>query len=159
MRPTKTLPFILIFTAAIVANIRGQEVVAAAGDHHTIPGYAVSWTLGESVIATGNFGEVNLTQGMHQSEINVTRIDPVQGKSRVEVYPNPASAFVIIQNSHPEDELHYALYTISGERLLEGRFRGEQARLNLEGQVSGTYLLELRGEGEIPPETFRIIKR
>ena len=155
----RTILLITLFTTGMYGYLSGQEVVSPAGDHQSIQDYEVSWTLGEPVIATGTAGEISLTQGMHQAKITVTRIENDAVHSRFHVFPNPAQEFVIIQNRDPEKELNYSLYTVSGERILEGRFRGEQTRIKLEGRVSGTYLLKLKGEGDEPPESFRIIKR
>ncbi len=155
----RTILLIILFTTGMYGYVSAQKVVSPEGDHQSIQDYAVSWTMGEVVTATGTAGEISLTQGMHQAEITVTRIENDAVNSRFQVFPNPAQEFVIIQNRDPEKELNYSLYTVSGERILEGRFRGEQTRIKLEGRVSGTYLLKLKTEGDVPPESFQIIKR
>lgn len=159
MRPNKKFLLILIFIAVTVGTISGQEVVATSGDHHAIPGYAVSWTLGEPVIATGSSGSYSLTQGFHQPKLTVTSTDILAIDLNIKVYPNPAQEFVTINSEQLLENARYALFSLSGEKLMEGKIRSSTTRLNLEKMASGTYILKLSGENNRPLQTYKIVKR
>jgi hypothetical protein len=153
----------LIFTIAIllgsVIYVYAQEVVSAAGETKSVEQYEVSWTLGEPVIATGSSGNYSLTQGFHQPKLTVTSTEIFAGDLNIEVYPNPTREFVTISSDRLIENAGYAIFSLTGEKLMEGEITSRTTKLNLENRASGSYILKLSGENNRPLQTFKIVKR
>ena len=152
-----------IFSLAIllfsVVTVLAQEVVSAAGETKTVAEYEVSWTIGEPVIATGSSGSYSLTQGFHQPKLSVTPTEIFADDFNIEVYPNPTREFVTINSDQLLENAEYALFSLSGEKLMEGEITSRTTKLNLENRASGSYVLKLSQKNSRPLQTFKIVKR
>ncbi len=83
----------------------------------------MSWTLGEAVIETGSSGNYSLTQGFHQPKLTVTSTEIFADDLNVKVNPNPTQQFISIQSDKLLENTEYALFSLSGEKLMEGEIR------------------------------------
>ena len=135
-----------------------QKVTSAAGGTKSIPEYKVGWTLGEPIIETGSAGNYVLTQGFHQPKLTVTSTEIFADDFNVKVYPNPTQQFISIQSDKLLENKEYALFSLSGAKLMEGEIRDRTTKLNLENKASGSYFLKLSGENNRPLQTFKIVK-
>ncbi|MBN2747510.1 MAG: T9SS type A sorting domain-containing protein [Bacteroidales bacterium] len=156
MKKIVILPLFILLTVWLSA----QEVVSSAGETQTVPGYEVSWTLGEAVIETVSDGTSVLTQGFHQSKIIVTAIDELLVSGlEIKVYPNPTAEFVNIHLSNIEEEPVYSLFDFSGKLLESKAISNTETRVNLNEYASGTYVLRLNQNFGQPLQTFKIMKK
>jgi hypothetical protein len=144
---------------SLVVSVYAQEVVSAVGGTKSVEQYEVSWTLGEPVIKTGSPGSYSLTQGFHQPKFTVTSTKIFADDLNIEVYPNPTREFVLIHSDQLLENAKYALFSLSGKKLMEGRITNKTTKLNIESRASGSYLLKLNGENNRPLRTFKIVKR
>ena len=155
----KIFQFIAILTF-LTPTVYAQEVVASAGETQTLTGYEVSWTIGEPVIETFSSGNTVLTQGFHQSKLIVTAIDEILFSDfELKVYPNPTSEYLIIQLNSPEKKPQYQLFDLSGKLLQNNSVTGTETRINLNEYASGTYLLKMSLDRNVPLQTFKIVKK
>ena len=118
----KLLLTITILLSSVVFGF-AQEVTSAAGGTNTVAAYEVSWTLGEAVIETGSSGNYSLTQGFHQPKLTVTSTEIFADDLNVKVNPNPTQQFISIQSDKLLENTEYALFSLSGEKLMEGEIR------------------------------------
>ncbi len=70
--------------------------------------------------------------------------------NRLQVYPNPASDFIILKSEAGEIYSDYTITDISGRVVLRGLITGEKMRINTGIFESGIYLLKTEaGEGKV----------
>jgi len=155
----KKFIFTLTMLLSSVVYVSAQEVISAAGETKSTAEYEVSWTIGEPVIATGSSGSYSLTQGFHQPILSVTPTEIFADDLNIEVYPNPAREFVTINSDQLLENAEYALFSLSGKKLMEGKIMNKTTKLSIENRASGSYLLKLTGENSRPLQTFKIVKR
>ena len=77
----------------------------------------------------------------------------------VSIYPNPTHDRVLLSvgDNRRETPVHARLATLAGATLWEGSVTGDAASIDLSGQASGVYLLELNVEGE--RHVWKVIKK
>jgi len=88
----------------------------------------------------------------------ITSIDETKDYNNisVEIYPNPASNYIFINNKS-KSNLEYRMFNSNGQLIKNGQLSG-LSKINIESINSGIYLLKLRKEnGEFQTKT--IIKR
>lgn len=148
---------LLIVTSFVIAN--AQEVISAAGETNNISGYEISWTLGETVIQTFDAGSSALTQGLHQSKLQVTAIDELSEKGlELKIYPNPTSDFITISFDKMPENPVYSLFDLSG-KLLENRNISEaNTKIEMQHFPGGSYILKMTNKNQLI-QTFKIIKQ
>jgi len=158
----KNILILLLFAGAAFVN--GQsispEVIASAGTHFTGSNAQLSWTIGEPVITTVSNGSNIITQGFHQTLLNITSVEEqnIAGVN-VTVFPNPTSDKVNINLVNNLKDLQMDLFDMNG-KLLQARKIGvaegtvqismmEYARANyllriysIDGSVNNTYKVQ-----------------
>ena len=60
---------------------------------------------------------------------------------KIDIFPNPASDYVYIQNYDYFTDCHYSIYDISGKKRLKGKIKNNQ--INIKDLAPGTYLLSI----------------
>ena len=151
-----------IFQFAFSQQITPQ-VVATAGNYTQNGGYSVSWTLGEPVVQTASNGGTTLTQGFQQPSYNVVSVTP--GKIdgfEVNVYPNPASDFIVVDwTANDKDMLYISLYDVAGKKISEQSYSAKQDKvsINLSQLASAQYLLEVKDKDNSITKVYQIFKK
>jgi hypothetical protein len=156
----KKLILIIVFTASI-SIINAQEIVSSAGQTNASGGYQVSWTLGEPLIETLTGTNNILTQGFHQTNLNVTMIDELKFPGlTLKVYPNPTNYILHIQSEGRTDvKLQFALFDANGKILLNKKATENPAEVNMIQYATGNYLLKITTTDEASVQQFKIIKK
>lgn len=153
---------LLLVSAAMIANAQSisPQVIASAGTHFTGSNAQLSWTIGEPVITTVSNGNNIITQGFHQTLLNITAVEEqsIAGVS-MNVFPNPTQDVVNINIVNNLKDLQLELFDMSG-KLLQARKVGaaesnvqvsmmEYARANyllriysIDGSVNHTYKVQ-----------------
>jgi hypothetical protein len=154
---------IAFFTLALIfiSNLNAQEVISSAGDTKSAGGYEVSWTLGESVIETLKGTNNTLTQGFHQTNLNVTALDDlILPGLELSVYPNPVNYVLNLKATGREDiKLKYRLYGIDGRLLFHKKIVNNPEEINMHPYAEGSYLLKVTTIKDDPVQTFKVVKR
>lgn len=146
-------------------SARGQsaspEVIASSGNHFSSPNAQISWTLGESVIATQSSPNAVLTQGFHQTNLVITALgeDPLNSL-KISVFPNPTLDLVNIKREDSKGGLSIKLLSIEGKSLAEKKISQgtNETSLNLTELPAGVYFLRISGSNHSSQKTFKVEK-
>jgi len=144
----KVILTLLPFAAGVLVNAQSisPQVIASAGTHYTGSNAQLSWTIGEPVITTVSNGSNIITQGFHQTLLNVTSVEEqsVAGIN-VTVFPNPTSDVLNINLTNNLKDLQMDLYDMSG-KLLQARKIGAaegNVQISMTEYARANYLLRL----------------
>lgn len=75
-----------------------QEVINSSGNYAETEQGMMNWSVGETVVFTGETTNTTLTQGFNQSEFVITALkDGLSDKTNIAIYPNPTSDKVNIR--------------------------------------------------------------
>lgn len=159
----KYLAFLL--TLGLFGYLQAQslapEVLASSGSTLTSANNIVDFTVGEPVIQTFSTGQGVLTQGFHQTNLEVVAVDPEnEAISGIEVFPNPFPDQFTIRNLGTA-AVTGEIYDISGKRVSESiRVNpGEEVPVDANGMSAGQYFLRLKAdENTSSTKTFKIVK-
>lgn len=129
-------------------SLKGQSVIASAGNYNVVSGFSLSWTLGETIVPTftSQDGTLILTHGFQQKLI-ITAIDEnLDTPVKVKIYPNPASEIINIQFEAATDQ-EILLYLLDSQGKLVKTDRIEEStvekNINLEDLPAGIYYLRM----------------
>ena len=148
--------FLLLFAAG---SVTAQTVISANGGMATAAGAKVSWTIGETIVATVGDANNTLTQGFHQSKLTVTAINDIQiAGVEIKVYPNPTSDFVTVHFSKVMEKPTYMLFDLSGRLIQQKNIESTDAKIDMTSYAGGSYILKVNS-GQKPLQSFKIIKR
>ena len=149
---------IILFNLALPALTMAQTVMSGGGGHHTNATTAISYTIGEPVIATVSAAGTTLTQGFQQpwaditTEVNNTTTElPV-----INVYPNPVRHTLHIAVDQGAEAQNYFLHDGAGRLVTEGRLSSTITDLDMQPYASGGYVLRVLGNGNSTLQTFKI---
>lgn len=155
----------IVVGACLFANSQEitPQVIATAGNYAENGGYSVSWTIGEPVIATATNGGTTLTQGFQQPSYNIVSV--TSGKINgfeVNVYPNPASDFIIIDwTTDSESTLEISLFDLAGKLISMQSYSASQDKvsINMSRLASAQYILEVKETAGSAAKIFQIFKK
>lgn len=120
------------------------EVIGSSGGTAASGGFSLSWTVGETNIASANQGDAYLGAGFQQARQRSTTVGVFQQfEPTVELtaYPNPAGDFLIVESNTPE--LTLRLYDLWGRQVLADAQLNGVEQLDLTGLPAGMYLLQV----------------
>jgi len=140
----------------IVLSGSAQEVVSTQGDSYSNANGSIDFTIGEVITATGSNGGNNITQGFHQTNLNVLGVDDHFPSYEAIIFPNPTEDILNIRTSTFED-VTYTLYDVQGKLLMQNKLFAEQTPIQLVHLAAGGYSLVLTNETQ-KLKTFRIVK-
>ncbi len=154
---------LLPFAAAVIASAQSisPQVIASAGTHYVGSNAQLSWTIGEPVITTVSNGSNIITQGFHQTLLNVTSVEEqsVAGIN-VNVFPNPVSEVLNINITNNLKDLQMELFDMNG-KLLQARKIGAaegNIQLNMVDYARANYLLRIFSVDESVNYTYKVQK-
>ena len=152
-----------ILTGAISAAAQNLSptVISSSGGSGSADGTSLSWTTGELISQTFSADTLMLTQGFQQGEITVaTAANELHGLSiDVKVYPNPVRNMLNIDFKGMTDHTaRVKLMNLNGKVIFTREINDPSniKRINLNGNTSGTYMLEVSINGR--SKTFKIVK-
>lgn len=147
--------FILSCILAMLAaspNVRGQSigpsVLNATGGTGTAGGNTFEWSVGETMVSTFTSSSIIVTQGVLQPTSGTTEIVDNKLATRLDVFPNPASAVVNVQFNAPgQGTLTYRLTDLLGrvmqEKAVEVNAGTTTKQLNIKDLACATYMLQV----------------
>ena len=143
-----------------VAQSLEQFVIGTSGTDFSSSNAQLSWTIGETVINTLLTGNQQLTQGFHQTTLQVSSVDKNEdtGFSAL-VFPNPSVETIVIQIENETEEFQYSISDILGrvlhqENILNNRY----TTVDLSNFLTGNYLLKISSKDKKSIRTFKIQK-
>ena len=144
---------LITVTAVVKSQYLDRQIVASAGGYIPTEELSVSFTIGDIVVSTIQFGGIDLSQGFQQGELFLPT--PVNSMVQIgfEVYPNPAEDWLRLtfEEKGEYESNHYTIrmYSISGQVIYaECIFEDDGSiLLDLGGLIPGTYLICIEGTG------------
>jgi len=148
-----TKPILLLSCATAFAfSGFSQEAITSAGRIFNTNGVNLSWSLGETVVATVDDGSTTLTQGFQQSNLAITAIKEEE-ESFYHVFPNPTrNVFTIKNTKNTEVTTVASLYQLDGKKIKDVSINTTSTQVNIADLPAGTYLLTINHY------SFRILK-
>ena len=148
---------IVFFLIINVSFLQAQEVISSYGLTASNSNGSMDSTVGEVVIATLNDGSNQLTQGFHQTNLEVLAVEDLDKNFKVTIYPNPSAEIFYIDIPDHRD-IHYKIFSINGQLLFEDDLNHKSNQIKVDQIKSGLYFLGLyRNNQQI--KTYKIIKK
>ena len=150
----RSLYFILLLCIPVlsIAQDAMQSVIGTAGGDFQNEAASVSWTIGEVVTETLTTDSYVLSQGFHQGNMEVNRInDEFPMEFMIKAYPNPVQDILIIESQ--ESGLEYQLINVHGKVISNGFLHSSSEKIDFTSLPSGSYFLHVKKH-----KTHKIIK-
>lgn len=139
------------------AAAAAQSVIASGGDFQSNSEAAVSYTIGEPVIATASGSPGILTQGFQQPWVDInTVLDEPSAGPEMSVYPNPVRHTLHLALGQDPSGERYALYDAAGKLITDARIGSSITDIDMESYASGSYHLRVLSNDGSPLRTFKI---
>jgi hypothetical protein len=161
MKTQSILLLCSLFTA-ISCCLYAQEAIPATGGNQTGSNGSVSFTVGQVSIEyqTGTTGKVS--QGVQQPYeifLVTSSVEIAYSSLECEVYPNPASDFLILKISgFDPDGFSWQLCDAAGRLLKTTHLTGPLNTIPMADYKPGIYLFSVINTTQKQIKTFRIIK-
>ena len=133
-----------------------QEVVSTQGEYYLIANTSIAFTIGEAVVITGSDGVIELTQGFHQTNWNLTAMKDHAPSFKATIFPNPTSELLNIKTPMFEG-VSYSVYNSKGKLILSDKLYLDQTSINLRQLPVGAYLLNLNDANQ-NLKTYKLFK-
>ncbi|WP_417600885.1 T9SS type A sorting domain-containing protein [Owenweeksia hongkongensis] len=156
----KTISTLILCGISLLAFSQStdQKVVASSGGHYSNGNNQLSFTIGEPVISTASNSGVTLTQGFHQTKLQVISLEEFSNDPLISVFPNPVVESLNITTEKLTESGWLTLYSVNGKLLLQQKLvPGESQTIDMTSYSDGSYYLRFMA-GETIKQTFSIIK-
>ena len=151
---------VLVSLMLISFNGMSQSVISSAGKTSTSNNFIISWTLGETVVATLQNENTNLTQGFHQPlmvDLFPTSLEDDMVLDMV-AYPNPTYDKVLFKGGDPTGTYHLRLVDKLGRVLEQKSVPSDQLEIEMGRYTNGSYLIEVIENKSDKRVIFNIVK-
>lgn len=162
MKHTITLLIILSLCFRLTGQSLSPQVIASVGGFSTYESGSLSWTMGETFVATHSAADFFLTQGFHQPDFMLVSAESITlPEFRIKVYPNPAIDFIRVEwETDTRVEMHAELYDLVGRRVSQQK--SDQSvnmiQIDLQSFQRSAYLLKVFTRDGKFSRTYRIVK-
>lgn len=147
------------------AQTFSPNVISSAGGTNDANNVSLDWTVGESSVQTVSTNENIVTQGLHQSNIQVLEIQnedaSLEGIYTISVAPNPVNDILTTSiQSQKDSKLLLTVVDLNGNNILKEKMHtGEDSKtIDMSGFATGVYFLHVKDEAGKLIKTFKIIK-
>ena len=157
---------VVAFSAYSYCQSADPSVVATAGGHYQDADMQVSWTLGETIIATISDGSTTLTQGFHQESYEIIGLKEVVANDDyiVKLFPNPTDNLINceVANIEPIKSLTFRIMDAKGNLINAKEFKDLDKKefftqFNLAESAPGEYFIQILNNEY--NKSFKIIKK
>lgn len=150
-----------IFLFIICLPVFGQQSINSAGGEAISSSGNISYSVGQTFYLQSDNNSGSITEGVQQTY----RIEEIQQSStietaniNIEVFPNPTTDYITLQNKSNLSDLSYLLLDTKGVKISNGNIKRIRTEVDLSSCVQSVYLL-LISDYERTIKTFRIIKQ
>jgi hypothetical protein len=160
MKPIPLLLFSLLIGTFGYSQTTSPEVIGSSGDHFINGDAQISWTIGETMVATFINDSIQLSQGFHQTSLTITAIEDLEKDFGMKVYPNPTADLLHFEWPENTQALSLVLFDIDGKQLWVKQM-GNQAMsltLDLSAYPAATYFLHIYQQDQQRIKTLTILK-
>lgn len=150
-------PFALHAQVATVSM--GGHVTGSEGELTVSLGQCATQTLYDTAV-TVNVRTASITEGVLQPYLSfeLNHIDDLEPLScLINLYPNPTTESFTLESDETVTPLHYTLYSLSGQLLLEDSFL-QQTSVNVSNLPSGHYMLRIENKEKNQLNVYKVIK-
>jgi len=155
MKALLTFSFIFLF---YTNQTNAQQIISAGGDNFTNSTLSVSWTIGEPITETVSNSSNILTQGFHQSKLNITEIYNINSEGvSISLFPNPTQDFVNLKVEDYEN-LSFQLFSFNGKLIQTNKLFSEKTEIKMNNLSASAYFLKIF-KGTKLIKTYQIIKQ
>ena len=148
---------ITAFILLLGLQASSQEVIASQGKSFTTASSSIDYTIGEVVIATYSSASIVVTQGFHQTNLNVLGLEDFNNDYSMKVFPNPTSDVLKLDIVNFQN-LKFSLYDIEGREILEHLITDKLTDISMEQLGKGVYILSILSDTNQKIKTYKIIK-
>ena len=150
----------LVFLLLLSFNGLSQSVISSAGSSNSAGDYIISWTIGETAIATISSSSTTLTQGFHQPLLVDVLPTGIEKELQLEMraFPNPTFDKVIFEGGDPVGIYHVRVVDKLGRVLEQKSLPYQDLVLEMSRYENGTYLVEVVEDDSGKRKIFNIIK-
>ena len=137
-----------------------QTVISSAGKTSSSANFIVSWTVGETLVATLGNANNNLTQGFHQPllvDVLPTSLEDDMVLDMV-AYPNPTYDKVFFKGGDPNGTYHIRLVDKLGRVLDQKSVPAAKLEVEMGRYTNGSYLIEVVEDRSERRVIFNIVK-
>ena len=151
---------IFVFVFFFSGSAYSQTVISSAGKTSSSANFIVSWTVGETIVATFGSANKNLTQGFHQPllvDVLPTSIEDDMVLDMV-AYPNPTYDKVFFKGGDPNGTYHIRLVDKLGRVLDQKSVPAGKLEVEMGRYTNGSYLIEVVEDRSERRVIFNIVK-
>ena len=152
--------FFLFFIITISIKAYPQTIISSAGKTSSSDNFIISWTLGETLVATLQNENNNITQGFHQPlivDLFPTFLEDDMVLDMV-AYPNPTYDKVLFKGVDPTGTYHLRLVDKLGRVLEQKSVPSDQLEIEMGRYNNGSYLIEVVEDRSEKRVIFNIVK-
>ena len=152
--------FFLFFIITISIKAYPQTIISSAGKTSSSDNFIISWTLGETLVATLQNENNNLTQGFHQPlivDLFPTSLEDDMVLDMV-AYPNPTYDKVLFKGVDPTGTYHLRLVDKLGRVLEQKSVPSDKLEIEMGRYNNGSYLIEVVEDRSEKRVIFNIVK-
>lgn len=157
----KRILFSLILFCAIqysIAQSLSPQIISTSGTSFTNGSDQLDWTLGELATSALTNGNNSLSQGFHQTNLNVTSVDNFDDEYGLTIFPNPAIDLLQIQFEKANENNLIELYSTEGKLLLtQSSNYNTLCQIDMSMYKVGTYLIKINNKNT-KGKSYRIVK-
>ena len=146
----------ILFLVLFGNSLHAQEVISSQGDSYYAEAGQLAFTIGEVIIQTETNNLNDLTQGFHQTEVELVELEESAALNSIIVYPNPTMDKLYVQ-IEPTLQVHYDLFDSNGKLITKNTLTSHQNSIRVNGLSPGNYLLKLT-DNQLNSKTIRITK-
>jgi len=141
------------------AQYAEPSVVSSGGDSYKQISASMSFTIGEIATETFSKNNTTLTQGFHQGNIKVVKLESFINEDIAEIYPNPAQdeTFLMIKNFKKGD-LYFRIYDANSKMLLDMAISSNSTKIDMREYVQGIYFIKVFKSAKLI-SIYKIIKQ
>jgi hypothetical protein len=154
--------YCLLLFFLLIVKVYGQDIspdiLCSSSGVLSNGSIAVSWTLGESVIATFKTSSNTVTSGFNQTNYEVaTAVSNTASSNAIKIYPNPAKDQLLIQeNDGLLDGAKGQIYDCLGQKIQDVNINA-QTVIDCSKWKSSIYFLSIQTNGG-SQEIYKITK-
>jgi len=150
----------LCTTQMLLAQSFTPEVFCSGSGSLTNGTTNVYWTLGETIILTGQTAAGRLSSGFVQPSYILTSASSNKVDYGIKLFPNPTSDILTIQtNSTKLRNAHYQLFDLVGKEIINGNIDGDFTMINCNELTSSVYWLKISDANNQLVQSYKIVKQ
>ncbi|MCJ8289186.1 MAG: T9SS type A sorting domain-containing protein [Crocinitomicaceae bacterium] len=147
---------ILLYSITTFSLSQAQEIISTQGDSYSNTTGTIEFTIGEVIIDTETNGPIGVTQGFHQTEMEIVGLVESPPLNISSIFPNPVGDILNVPVTSSQ-KVSYGLYDSHGKLIARNILTSENNTIEVSQLTVGTYSLRLTDESQ-NRKTFKFIK-